>query len=144
MYSIICYNDNKKLISEMYNYLSNDLNMIKKDKTIQSYLLVYNNKIFGIFSFKTTTNSITIVLLKIVNILDKYIKEFIYKIINNIIVDFDNIYIYQEKILPLRILIDELKVLDNYIFVNSFIENNNMILYYKKKHSYSYFNCLFY
>ena len=65
MYNIICYNDNKKLVSQMHNYLSNDLNMIKEDITIQSYLLIYDYKIFGIFSFKNTKNSITIVLLKI-------------------------------------------------------------------------------
>tara|TARA_Y100000389_G_scaffold191446_1_gene217648 strand:+ start:821 stop:1246 length:426 start_codon:yes stop_codon:yes gene_type:complete len=139
MYNIICYNDNKNLVSQMHNYLSNDLNMIKEDITIQSYLLIYDYKIFGIFSFKNTTNSITIVLLKIVNILDKYIHEYIYKIVNNIVIDFDNIYIHKKNVQLLEIFIKELY---NYKQNSTYIEQNNIILHYKKNYTYNYFNCL--
>ena len=61
MYSIICYNNNnKKEILNMNNYLSKELNIVKNDKTIETYLLVYNNNIYGIFSFRPTIVSTSI------------------------------------------------------------------------------------
>lgn len=144
MYNIISYEDNKKKISYMYNYFSQELNEIKNNNNINIYLLVSNNVIYGIFSFTNTTNNITILLLKIVNILDEYIKEFICRIINNIIIDFDNIYIHKKNVDPLDIFIKELynyKNNGNYIEKNN-IEENNIILHYKKNYTYNYFNCL--
>ena len=144
MYSIICYNNNKKEILNMNNYLSKELNIVKNDKTIETYLLVYNNNIYGIFSFRQNTNIIDIILIKICNILDKYIEEFIYKIINNIILDFDNINIYKNDIYPLHTFIKQLEETDLFIYNNNFIVSNKIVLHYKKKQTYNYFNCLFY
>ena len=144
MYSIICYNNNKKEILNMNNYLSKELNIVKNDKTIETYLLVYNNNIHGIFSFRQNTDVIDIILLKVYNILDKYIEEFIYKIINNIILDFEHINIYKSDIYPLHIFIKKLDETEIFTYSHNFIINNTTVLNYKKKHTYNFFNCLFY
>lgn len=150
MYDIICYEENKSEVSIMYNYFSKDLNEIKNDKNIHSYLLTYNYKIYGIFSFKYNKENIEIVLFKTINISDNYLKEFIYRICNNILLDFENIYINTNKMSSLDFMIIYLNNY-NYVEYNTKINNieknnieNNKKLHYKKKHRYNYFNCLFY
>jgi hypothetical protein len=145
MYDIICYEENKSEVSTMYNYFSKELNEIKNDKNIHSYLLTYNYKIYGIFSFKYNKENIEIVLFKTINISDNYLKEFIYRICNNILLDFENIYINTNKMSSLDFMIIYLNSY-NYVEYNTIITNieNNKKLHYKKKHRYNYFNCLLY
>ena len=71
------------------------------------------------------------------NILDYYIDNFIFIIFNNIILEFDYIYINKYKLQPSNIILNELY---NYDLINNY---NDIILIYKKKHKYNYFNCLF-
>ena len=165
MYDIICYEENKSQVSTMYNYFSKELNEIKNDKNIHSYLLIHNYKIYGIFSFKYNKELIEIVLFKTIYISDTYLKEFICRICNNILLDFENIYINTNKISSLDFMVIYLNnynyVEDNTRINNTRINNtrinntrinnieknnieNNKKLHYKKKHRYNYFNCLFY
>ena len=155
MYDIICYEENKSEVLTMYNYFSKELNEIKNDKNIHSYLLTHNYKIYGIFSFKYNKEHVEIVLFKTIYISDTYLKEFIYRICNNILLDFENIYINTNKMSSLDFMV---MYLNNYNYIedntkinNTTINNtgknnieNNKKLHYKKKHRYNYFNCLFY
>tara|TARA_B100001175_G_scaffold317348_1_gene333911 strand:+ start:1377 stop:1796 length:420 start_codon:yes stop_codon:yes gene_type:complete len=139
MYNIISYEkSNEFYISTLNNYFSEDLNSVKKDIKNFTYLLIIEKNICGIFSYKYNIDKIEIVLLKVSNILDYYIDNFIFIIFNNIILEFDYIYINKCKLQPSNIILNELY---NYDLINN---SNDMILIYKKKHKYNYFNCLFY
>ena len=70
---------------------------------IFSYLLVNDNIIWGVFSYKYNTNKIEIILFKIINILEYYVENFIYVMFNNIILDFDYVYINKNNIEPKKI-----------------------------------------
>ena len=141
MYNIISYEKtNMCYISSLHNYFINDLNSIKNDEKISTYLLIIEKNVCGIFSYKYNTIKIEIILLKVCDILEYYIDKFIYIIFNNIILEFDYIHIHKQNIQPVNIILNELS---NY----NLIEKKytcNIIYIYKKKHRYNYFNCLFY